>query len=119
MISYILSLSLSLSLSLLQRIGYRHCKTVLSGWTKNHIMSALLSSTPERRDLKTTRNLLQPSEVNSFSCISSYFSFLSQTSLRGRASSIHDLAALAAEIPKFKPKEEVDNNENNEDITGT
>ena len=28
---------------LLQDIGYRHCKTVLSGWSKSKVLSQLLS----------------------------------------------------------------------------
>lgn len=91
------------------RIGYSHCKTVLSGWTKSHVLSHLLSSSVEKRHrMKSSHTMLEH-----------------ESGLHVRVSSIHDLAALAAEIPIRRPEgdEQVDNNDKededeDDDMTG-
>ncbi|XP_019852919.1 PREDICTED: patatin-like phospholipase domain-containing protein 7 isoform X2 [Amphimedon queenslandica] len=78
-------------------IGYKHCKSVLSSWTKSHTLSHLLTETLAK-DFRQKRNLMEPSD-----------------SLSRKVPSIHNLAALAAEIPQLKNKETV---MQDEDIDG-
>lgn len=86
-------------------LGYQHCQTVVGGWQKSQTMGHLLSgANEEERERKRRQHLLLEQ-------------FEQGVAMKGRSSSVRDLVALAAQIPRQKPPrseeggEEVDPND--------